>query len=293
MNPPRTPCASSVKRRCAREWLVPAVRVGPILLALWTGGARADTTVHACFDERSDSPDLRRSAKGEWTGAMHELVHQAFSRAGLKLTAHPLPWGRCQKQVEEFSGKAGQAELFFPASLSDERKRLFLASVPLQVKQNGVWYLRSRLGELPAMSRITDLNRYQLCGRLNHNHQWLRQHGLNVRDLGAPSLASALAKLELGRCDMALASREEVVDAETAGLLPANEDRRFMPYPQHGLVAHYLLWSRGAARAEAKLARVNAALAALRADGTAAAIFRRHGVSAQPLPVKLPAEAVR
>lgn len=265
--------------------------LAPCLFAL--ASSAGAMPVLACIDERADTPDIRRDGKGIWTGAVHELVHAAFERAGMSLSVRPLPWGRCLKEVEEFSGQAGQVELLFAASLSEERKRVYLPSAPLLLKHNGVWYLRSKLGELAPMARISDLNRFQLCGRLNHNHQWLRDQGLLVRDSGAPSLNSALAKLQLGRCDMVLGSREEVLDAEASGMLAANPDRRFMPFPGHGLVAHYLLWARTSPRATASVERLNAALTDLRADGTAAAIFRRHRASSLPLPAKLPAEAIR
>jgi polar amino acid transport system substrate-binding protein len=167
-------------------------------------------------------------------------------------------------------------ELAFYASRNAERERGFLFTQPLHWVHGGAWYSRQRFPQPPPVQRLADLGSYRLCGLLNSNYAWLRDEGVTRIDLGAPNLQVALRNLHLDRCELVLATFEQVRGSEQSGQLEPDEQRAFLPYPGRGPVSQHLLVSRRSPRAQQLLEQLDQALDALQRDGSRDALYQRY-----------------
>jgi polar amino acid transport system substrate-binding protein len=234
--------------------------------------ASADT-VGVCFDEADHTPYLFRDAAGQWRGATLDLARAALARAGYTLKALPMPWLRCVREVEEF-GRRQSAEMLLYASLSPERERKFLASVPVHQIQGGFWY-SARLGAQGELPRSwAGLARYRLCGMFGHNYAWLAAYGISQIDSGALNLRAVIDKLERGRCDFVLSALEPVRGAAQLGFVQLPAELSFMPYPDRGPISQHLLLTRESPRALELQRQLNQALQELQANGEADRLYR-------------------
>lgn len=240
----------------------------------WTASAASPADLTVCFDKADQSPYLYVDEQGVWRGAALDLARAAMEQAGLRVEWLPRPWLRCLQEVSD--PEPGQGiRLALYGSLSLERSKVFLASLPLHLVQGGVWYSRRKFAAAP-LEQMTDLVNYRLCGVHGHNYSWLQEFTSAKVDAGAFTLSAALQKLKLGRCDLLLSSKEHVEGAERMQQLEIGPDLIFAAYPGRPPLPQHLLLPRNRPESLDLKARIDRSLKLLHRNGSADHIYERY-----------------
>lgn len=248
------------------------------LLAVFAWNAWAKEPIRVCADVAGWPPftyaDPMRPERV--IGASAELIGEVLQRAGYTPNIVLLPWSRCLAEVE-----SGQVALALDVSASNEREAKFLLSSPYYSIDSALYYMRMRFPQGPRLERTEDLRAYRYCGLFGYNYTMYAIPETRI-DSGAKSEASRFEKLRLGRCDFVIGDIELIDQLSGAGALDLTGIDRVgipgaVPKPFHVAV------SRAVANAELLLQRINGGIATTVADKTYARIFRKYGLSTNPI----------
>jgi len=229
-------------------------------------------------------------AIGEWPpyvgerepeqGGATALVTAACTAAGLQPTFRFFPWARAEQAVRD-----GTAFATFPFQHVPDDPA-FRFSEPLF---SGTWRVFHRRDNpaIPAgfpFAKTADLAGLRIADILGYPRisDDLRRAGLTVDP--TPDNTSAFRKLLARRIDVVIED-QTVGQAVLGRIAPAERDAIAVlatPFGDPAVCTYLIKAAKGDPRAPALLERINAGLAAIRADGSYARIVQRHRMQPSP-----------
>jgi polar amino acid transport system substrate-binding protein len=220
------------------------------------------------------APFTFAGADGEATGADIDLIEAIGQAIGCGIVLVELPWARILKEVEQ-----GTLDVSTSTSRTLEREQWALFSAPYRATEIAIYVRR---GEIPRfdLRALADIPAQQLRLGVIVDYYYGEALAEAARDPefaawidGAPDYATNIRKLVSGRIDGFLVEDVAVMEAELARMgLSGRVERYPLRIPGEQL---HLMFSRKTVEPET-VAKVDAAVAQMRADGRLAAITAKY-----------------
>jgi polar amino acid transport system substrate-binding protein len=216
--------------------------------------------------------------QGSDPGPMAEVVVAAFKEAGITAKIVFYPWKRAEDEVRQDKAFAA-----FPYSISPERQKEFDFSDSLySVKAKFFYHKKYHPDGIP-FDKLEDLRDFTIGGMLGSWYEPdFKNAGLRVEYVAG--MDQNVEKLALGRIDLAI-EEENSVWGLIRKQYPNDVDQFATldkPLEQPGVVNDLsLMVSRGYPNSAELLAKFNAGLAAIRANGTYLQILEKYKIAAQ------------
>ena len=242
------------------------LRILPLLLAL----AIPAQAMERLYVDANNPPFMYADARQQAAGIYPALVRALFDRLNEPVLISPLPWRRVLRSLED--GGAGVAGIYW----SDARQTWLDYSAPLYEERIMIY---QRKGGRP-LRDLTDLHGLEVgvlagwfysqalseaAARGEVNLQPLSEDARNLGKLARGRLDAVLAVAESGDAALYQLGLEDEISCSKAPLL---NKATYIAFPK-------------AARRQALLARINATLARMRADGSLQRITRQALYDAQ------------
>ena len=214
-------------------------------------------------------PFYGKELKGH--GFITEIIATAFERSGYTIEVMFLPWKRALEKSRE-----GAFDGLFTVWYREEREEWFVFSEPLPANEVGFY---KRTADDISFATYDDLRPYRIgVVRGYANPPGFDEAGLNTSVVVDDE--TNFRKLEKGRIDLVLSDR--LVGQYIINTYLAGSDGSFeWLTPALKIDPQHLVFSKQVEGYEQMLKDFNAGLAAIDADGTLAAIMKRHGFSAE------------
>ncbi len=234
------------------------------------GGAAKPATLSACAGETA--PFVITKKAPAVTGYSIEVYERVASQLGRVTRFQELPWARCLDAV-----KSGQIDLAIDAYEDEERRKVFLYTLPYYTLTPQVFYRSADAEKLGLPSKtVKALEKLKGCGV----HEYTYEHyGLETSklDRGSPNDQSVLSKLAAGRCDFALEELEYIIGGrKTEPNWPSEFGlSSFRPDWAKAPQVHFLI---GIARPDSQVlqAQVNGVIAASEKNGFLKALRKKY-----------------
>jgi polar amino acid transport system substrate-binding protein len=200
----------------------------------------------------------------EISGLNTEILQATMKKAGIATSFSLLPWARALVLAEREASTC-----VYSAIRTPERENAYQWISPLIVDRIALFALANRNLHLHNIEEARNYRVGSYPGSMANN--FLRAHQIEPDE--APSDDANLAKLELGRIDFWVAStRDEKYLARISGR--ANKLAKAFIFPKVFKTKMYLACNKGISNYT--VARLNAVLAELKANGTIAKILRKY-----------------
>ncbi|TBU83043.1 amino acid ABC transporter substrate-binding protein [Pseudomonas daroniae] len=202
-------------------------------------------------------------------GVAVELVTTALGRAGYTSDYREVPWARAILGLQR-----ADYDVLVNAWYSDERSGFGYFSEPYLINRIR---LVQRKGDAIAFTQLSDLYPYRIA--VLRGYAYSQEFGAdnNLRKVAVSSFESAAHMVQRGRVSLALED-EYVVRFQFNHQLKGMADQlELLPTPLSENGLHILIRLSHGKHAEIAK-RFDAAIAAMRADGSYAAIMERHGL---------------
>lgn len=212
--------------------------------------------------------------RGEATGADIDLITAIADEIGCAVVPVELPWARIVKEVEQ-----GTLDVSTSTSQTPERSQWALFSQPYRETEIAIYVRR---GEVPrfALQELADIPEQQLrLGVIvDYYYGEALEEAASDPDFvawldGAPDYQTNIRKLVNGRIDGFLVEDVAVIEAELARMEMSDRVERY-PLRIPGEKLHFM-FSRKTVEPDL-VAKVDATLAKMRADGRLAAITAKY-----------------
>ncbi|WP_439887211.1 substrate-binding periplasmic protein [Pseudomonas sp. MBLB4123] len=201
-------------------------------------------------------------------GLASDLVSTALAKAGYATHYAEVPWARAVKGLRQ-----GRYDVLINAWYSDERSRFGYFSRPYLV--NRISFLR-RKGEAVEFRRLADLYPYRIAVMRDYAYSHEFDHDRQLSKVIVSSFQSGARMVSAGRVDLML--EDEFVARHHLGrtLHDIRDGLEFVPQPlsENGL---HILVSLERPDHQHIAEAFDQAIAAMREDGSYAAVLRRHG----------------
>ncbi|SDH04329.1 polar amino acid transport system substrate-binding protein [Pseudomonas benzenivorans] len=204
-----------------------------------------------------------------YNGVASDLVGTALARAGYATRYREVPWERAVHGLQR-----ADYDVLINAWYSDERAGYGQFSAPFLV--NRIRFLR-RKGSAIQFEQLSDLYPYRIAVMRGYAYSSAFNDDPLLRKVGVGSFASGARMLQAGRVELTL--EDEIVARYHLGreLSGIREQLEFLPQPlsENGL---HILVRRSHPQHRQIAEAFDRAIAAMRADGSYAAILARHGL---------------
>jgi len=201
-------------------------------------------------------------------GLASDLVEQALERAGYRTHYAEVPWERAVLGL-----KRGDYDVLINAWYSVERTRFGHFSQPYLI--NRIRFLQRKGGDI-RFQRLADLYPHSIAVVRGYAYSKAFDNDPDLHKVGVSSFEIAARMLNAGRVELAL--EDELVARHQLGrsLSMLRDGLEFLPQPlsENGL---HILVRLSHPGHKAIVERFDAAIQAMRDDGSYAATFRRHG----------------
>ncbi len=201
-------------------------------------------------------------------GLASDLVEQALERAGYRTHYAEVPWERAVLGL-----KRGDYDVLINAWYSVERTRFGHFSQPYLI--NRIRFLQRKGGDI-RFQRLADLYPHSIAVIRGYAYSKAFDNDPDLHKVGVSSFEIAARMLNAGRVELAL--EDELVARHQLGhsLSMLRDGLEFLPQPlsENGL---HILVRLSHPEHKAIVERFDAAIQAMRDDGSYAATFRRHG----------------
>lgn len=202
-------------------------------------------------------------------GVAVELVTSALERAGYTSEYRELPWERAVLGLQR-----ADYDVLITAWYSEERAAFGHFSQPYLINRIRVV---QRAGDDIVFTQLADLYPYRIAVLRGYAYSQAFNADNNLQRVGVSSFESAANMVRRGRADLALEDEYVARFQFSHQLKDIAGQLEFLPMPliENGL--HILIRLSHGQHAEIA-ERFDAAIAAMRADGSYAAIMARHGL---------------
>jgi len=236
-------------------------------LLLLVCGAEADGTQPLRLVGDSWPPFTDKRLPGN--GAAVELVATALSRAGYPSEYHEVPWNRAILGL-----RRANYDVLVDSWFSDERSEWGHYSQPYLINRIR---LVQRKGADFTFTQLSDLYPYRIAVMRGYAYSGAFNADKNLQTIAVSSFESAAHMLQLGRVDLAVEDEYVARFQFSEQLKDIADQLEFLPVPLSENELHILIRLSHGQHAEIAK-RFDAAIAAMRADGSYAAIMARHGL---------------
>ncbi len=202
-------------------------------------------------------------------GLASDLVSTALARAGYATRYVEVPWERAVRGLQR-----SDYDLLINAWYTEERAHFGYFSAPFLV--NRIRFLR-RKGSAIRFEQLSDLYPYRIAVMRGYAYSAEFNGDARLHKVGVGSFASGARMLQAGRVELTL--EDEIVARYHLGreLSGIREQLEFLPQPlsENGL---HILVRRSHPQHRQIAEAFDRAIAAMRSDGSYAAILQRHGL---------------
>jgi len=202
-------------------------------------------------------------------GLASDLVSTALGRAGYAAHYLEVPWERAVRGLQR-----SDYDVLINAWYTEERASFGYFSAPFLV--NRIRFLR-RKGSAIQFSQLSDLYPYRIAVMRGYAYSAEFNGDARLHKVGVGSFASGARMLQAGRVELTL--EDEIVARYHLGreLSGIREQLEFLPQPlsENGL---HILVRRSHPQHRQIAEAFDRAIAAMRSDGSYAAILQRHGL---------------
>ena len=161
-----------------------------------------------------------------------------------------------------------------------ERAEEYYLSIPIYKTRKGVFYSSRKYPAGIPISKLSDLNNFDICGIHGYNSEYMYTgDGLKKDkkiDTGAKSVHDALRKIASGRCDLLLTSIEPVYGAAQIGKYNIPKYISVIPMSEMEPTTFHIFISRSSPRAYELLTKINQAILILQHNGVSKEIFKKY-----------------
>jgi polar amino acid transport system substrate-binding protein len=202
-------------------------------------------------------------------GFITEIIATAFERSGYQIDVKFLPWKRALEKTKD-----GAYDGLFTVWYREEREQWFVYSDPLPANEIGFY---KRVADEISFTNYQDLQPY----RIGVVRGYVNPPGFDEAELKTIVVVddeTNFRKLAKGRIDLVLTDRlvgQNVINTVLAGSGVAFE----WVTPALTIETQHLVFSKQVDGYEQRSLDFNTGLAAIEADGTLAAIMKKHGFS--------------
>ncbi len=241
--------------------------IGALLLGCFLCAAHAyEPPLVLAFSELA--PWKTKDGSNEYGGAYTEIVRELARRLGRELRITECPHARCMLMM-----KAGEADLSIGIQQSPEREEFmaFLRTPYRKTATDRVFYVRR--GEASRIRRYEDLQGLHIGMRNGSEYFDRFDDDKSLNKEMAPTNAANLRKLLLKRLDTVVMPEDQ--GAVLLVELGITREVETAVYREHDNIPRSVAVSRHSA-AFALLPQLEAAMQAMRRDGTLAAIYDKH-----------------
>lgn len=253
-----------------------------VFLSALVGFPAMSQVVNVCNDNAEWPPytfyprDNGKADKSSLVGASYEAIKTIFQQAGMKMEMKMMPWKRCLDEVHNFATK-GQFELFMDGSSNDERMSKYLRTEAFYQTNQGYLYSTKKFPSGPEVKKVSDLNKYKVCGIAGYNYEPYVKYGLTSKiDTRTKSPKSLLQKLTAGRCDIFLSAIEPILGGNLVGQITFTPDIKYAVLNELPKTKFYGWVSKGSPRSAQLVETINKGLDKLKADGELDKIFKKY-----------------
>ncbi|MCL9780923.1 transporter substrate-binding domain-containing protein [Vibrio sp. S4M6] len=253
-----------------------------LLLSALVGFPAMSQVVNICNDNAEWPPytfhprDNGKADKSSLVGASYDTLKVIFQQAGMKMEMKMIPWKRCLDEVQNYA-KKGQFELFMDGSSNDERMSKYIRTEAFYQTNQGYLYSTKKFPSGPEVKKVSDLNKYKVCGIAGYNYETYMKNGLTAEiDTRAKSPKNVLQKLSAGRCDIFLSAIEPILGGNLVGQITFTPDIKYAVLNELPKTKFYAWVSKGSPRSAQLVETINNGLNKLKADGELDKIFKKY-----------------
>ncbi|MBB2493885.1 substrate-binding periplasmic protein [Aquipseudomonas ullengensis] len=205
-------------------------------------------------------------------GLAVDLVNTALQRAGYTTEYIEAPWARVLHGLQQ-----GDYDLVVSAWYSEERTRFGQFSAPYLI--NRVRFLQHRRTAIDYQS-LADLRPYDIAVVRGYSYSQAFDQDASLRKVPVLEFAMGARMLAAGRVQLALEDELVAQHYLNRELAEVKDSLTFLPQPlsENGL---HILVRLSHPRHQQIVDDFNRAIVQMRADGTYAQIYQRHGLQAQ------------
>tara|TARA_R110000782_G_scaffold39117_1_gene91163 strand:+ start:552 stop:1286 length:735 start_codon:yes stop_codon:yes gene_type:complete len=202
-------------------------------------------------------------------GVASDLVTEALSRAGYTTRYAQVPWARAVRGLQQ-----GSYDVLINAWYTDERATFGYYSQPFLI--NRVRFLQ-RKGSHISFRQLADLYPYRIAVVRDYAYSRAFDQDSRLSKIEVVSFAQGARMLQAKRVQLAVEDELVARFYLNRSLIGISDQLEFLPQPlsENGL---HILVSRKHPQHEKIADDFNQAIAAMRADGSYAQIFQRHGL---------------
>lgn len=231
-----------------RHWLAAVAAVACLVVAVT---ASADT-LRVAHDERF--PPFAEAQNGQSTGLAIEVLRAAAARGHVELVFVPVPFQQVQQTLTD-----GRADAIFPIAITPERRQTLDFSAPV-LPTGGAFFVRSP--DKTPISIAAIAGKTVTTPRTGPLTAYLQKNAPDAKLIVTASYDESLAQLVSGEADVAALNFQ--TGAQLAARLHPGKitppDRLFWELPFAVAVPK--------GKAAGQIAKLDAGIAAIRADGT-------------------------
>lgn len=245
--------------------------------AMSCAAAASAQPVEACADLAGLPPFVYSINPGTDTaaGVSVDLLRQVASDIGWRLQIDLLPWARCVHDAQ-----AGRYGIVLNVVREEAQSYHLLLSRPYY-KLHGVYVYSGRVHGLGlAVRSRTQLLQMRICGMSGHRFESFGVPTQLVDRGTSRSFEQLAAKLHLGRCDLAITTREEFAGTylknPKVSEQIADGSLRIEPLPEVSEPSLHFGVPEAAPQARVMLDALNASLARLERQGIMTQLIDRH-----------------
>lgn len=202
-------------------------------------------------------------------GLASDLVATALQRAGYATRYVQVPWERALQGVEK-----GTYDVLISAWYNDERATFGHYSQPYLT--NRIRFLR-RKGSQVEFAQLSDLYPYSIAVVRGYAYSSAFDKDSRLNKVGVAGFAMGARMLHAGRVQLTLEDELVARYHLSRSLAGIADQLEFLPQPLSESGLHILV-SRRHAQHQQIVEAFNQAIEAMRADGSYAELFRRHGL---------------
>ncbi|MGB0697479.1 MAG: hypothetical protein ACPGOY_17640 [Rhodospirillaceae bacterium] len=194
-----------------------------------------------------------------------------MNKAGLDYAVELKPWERCLKEIK-VGGQGGRAELIIGAAFNEERAAFAHFTQATHASRSAIFYSETRFPEGIDWASPQDTERFVVCVVRGFNYT-NEIPSDSTSTLSAKSVDIAIQHMRRGRCEILFSSIEPIFGTKLYGGSTVPAEIRYLEYDTEDPNDYHIMVSKASPRGKALAQRLDAAIAALIADGTRDRIF--------------------
>lgn len=216
-----------------------------------------------------------KADKSKLTGATYESLGIIFKQSGMDMTMKMIPWKRCLDEVKNYETK-GNFEMFIDGSSNKDRMSQYIRTDAFYQISQGFFYSTKAFPSGPDVKKVSDLNKFKVCGVAGYNYEPYEKYGLTAKiDTGSKNSEALLKKLSSGRCDIFLSTIEPIVGGDLVGQFTLTPDVKYQVLQEIPKTKFYAWVSKGSPRAAQLVEVINKGLSKMKADGELETVYKK------------------